>query len=80
MGLTLLQYDRSAEAKAKVEDLLQTLHHEDENVNEIGSQMSSLELCSGTSGITLTSVNPYFIGYVLIAYRLFLEWDCLCVD
>ena len=58
MGLILLQYARSAEAKVRVEDLLHTLHHESENVDEIGSQLSSLELCSGTSGITPTSVNP----------------------
>jgi len=62
MGLTLLQYDRSAEAKVRVEDLLQTLHREGENADEIDSQLSSLELCSGTSGITLTSVNPYLLG------------------
>jgi len=62
MGLTLLQYDRSAEAKVRVEDLLQTLHREGENADEIDSQLSLLELCSGTSGITLTSVNPYLLG------------------
>ena len=62
MGLTLLQYDRSAEAKVRVEDLLQTLHHEGENADEIGSQLSSLELCSGTSEIMLTSVNPYLLS------------------
>ena len=62
MGLTLLQYDRSTEAKVRVEDLLQTLHREGENADEISSQLSSLELSSGTSGITLTSVNPYLLG------------------
>ena len=62
MSLTLLQYDRSAEAKVRVEDLLQTLHREGENADEIGSQLSLLELCSGTSGMTLTSVNPDLLG------------------
>jgi len=64
-----LQYDRSAEAKVRVENLLGALRGDSEDSDASSLELSSLEPCSGTSGISLTSVNFYLAGHALIAYR-----------
>ncbi|KAI6138748.1 hypothetical protein BKA82DRAFT_4020679 [Pisolithus tinctorius] len=48
-------YDRSTEAKVRVENLLGTLHQGSDDCDASGSELSSSEPCSGTSGISLTS-------------------------
>ncbi|KIO05132.1 hypothetical protein M404DRAFT_9134 [Pisolithus tinctorius Marx 270] len=48
-------YDRSTEAKVRVENLLGTLRQGSDDCDASGSELSSSEPCSGTSGISLTS-------------------------
>lgn len=64
-----LQYGGSAEVKVRVENLLGALCGDSEGSDASGPELSLLEPCSGTSGISLTSVNSYLVRCALITYK-----------